>query len=167
MGSFKLSTSQQELANRENFLRKNGIALEKFIRAGMVHSGEAAIVSLSDACQKVEEVDGLATKEKDLFLAITAADCLPIFMFDPQKEIVGLAHGGWRGLAKGISAATVKKMIELGTQPKNILAAIGPGIGVCHYWIKRENENEMVKRFGAAKAESKEYYVHARGAAAN
>lgn len=148
MGSFKLGASQKELTNCENFLRKNGISLERLVRAGMAHSGEAAIVSLKDAGEKIEEVDGLATREKNLFLAVTGADCLPIFMFDPQKEIVGLVHAGWRGLGRGVVGATVKKMTELGAEPQNILAAIGPGIDVCHYWIKEEVKVEMVEKFG-------------------
>lgn len=148
MGSFRLGASQKELTNRENFLRKNGISLEKFVRAGMVQSGEAVIVSLKDAGEKIEEVDGLATREKNLFLAVTGADCLPIFIFDPQKEIVGLAHAGWRGLSRGVIGATVEKMTELDAEPQNILVVVGPGIGVCHYWIKEEVKVEMAEKFG-------------------
>ncbi len=148
MGSFNTENTQKELANRTNFLRKNEVPLEKLVRAGMKHSGQAAIISLRDAGKKIEEVDGLATQEKELFLAVTGADCQPIFLFDQTKEIIGLAHAGWRGLSQGIIGATVEKMMELDSRPQNILAAVGLGIGACHYWIKEESKAEMIEKFG-------------------
>jgi len=130
-------------------LKKVGLDKNLVVRASLVHGQKAVIVSAKDAGKAFNETDALVTAEKNLFLVITVADCLPLFFYDPQKEIIGLAHAGWRGLARGVIGATIKKMMELGTEPQNILAAVGPGIGACHYWIKEESRAEMTEKFGA------------------
>ncbi len=76
-----------------------------------------------------EEVDGLLTGEKGLCLALFFADCVPVYFVDPVKEVIGLAHSGWRGTEGRISKEMVKKMgEEFGCVPQDIRVAVGPSI---------------------------------------
>ena len=57
------------------------------------------------------------------------ADCVPLFFYDPVKKAIGASHSGWRGSVKRIGEKTVRRMEEeFGSNPKDILAVIGPSI---------------------------------------
>ena len=60
---------------------------------------------------------------------VYAADCVPIYFFDPEHQAIGLAHAGWRGTAAGMAGVMVRRLEqEFGTRPQALLAAIGPSI---------------------------------------
>lgn len=81
-------------------------------------------------------VDGLITNIKGAALVTQFADCVPLLFYDPEKEVVATSHAGWRGTIAEIGLKTVRKMeTEFGCNPKNIMAAIGPSIGVCCYEV--------------------------------
>lgn len=125
--------------NREKFLEKLGIDNKLIVRAGLVHGNEIKIVSGRDAGRMMGKRDGLITADKNLFLTITVADCLPIFLYDPEKGVVGLIHAGWRNLAKDILGVAIGKMIKnFGSLPEDILVGIGPGISQCHFEVKED-----------------------------
>lgn len=76
------------------------------------------------------EGDGLMTAVPGVALTVFTADCLPIFLYDPRRRVIAALHAGWRGTAAGIVTAAVEQMTALyGTDPADLLAAIGPGIG--------------------------------------
>jgi len=138
-GPMKLSVK-----NRENFLNKLGINKELTARAGLVHKNQVVIISKKEAGKLIEKTDGLITKEKNIFLTITMADCLPIFIYDPKKEIIGLVHGGWRSLARNILKEAINKITNnFKSNPAHILIGIGPGISQCHFEIK----NDLVRKW--------------------
>jgi YfiH family protein len=83
-------------------------------------------------------VDGLVSKTKDLLLSVRSADCVPGLLFDPKKQICAAVHAGRRGTVGGICGNAVKEMVSLGSDPKDILAAIGPCIGACCYQVGEE-----------------------------
>ena len=74
-------------------------------------------------------VDGLVTGTKDLVLSVRTADCVPILLYDPTKKLCGAVHSGWRGTAAKIVRNAVSELVKLGSDPKDLLAAIGPCIG--------------------------------------
>ncbi|MGE5381584.1 MAG: peptidoglycan editing factor PgeF [Methylocystaceae bacterium] len=81
-------------------------------------------------------VDGMITNESKLPLMTFYADCLPVYLFDPKRRAIGLVHSGWKGTAGRISAGAVKMLAdEYGSDPADIQAIIGPGIGPCCYAI--------------------------------
>ena len=142
-GSMKLSTSFEEVKivgkNRKRFLTSLGIDLGNLVSAGLVHGDGVKIVTKEKGGGIIPNTDALITNEKGLFLSITVADCLPIFIFDPQKEVVALIHGGWRSLEKGIVEKTIEKMKNIfNSLPADILVGIGPGISSCHYEVGPE-----------------------------
>jgi YfiH family protein len=73
--------------------------------------------------------DGAVTRERGIVCAVLTADCLPVLFAERQGNAVGIAHAGWRGLAAGIIESTLAAMRELGAQPRNLVAWLGPGIG--------------------------------------
>lgn len=78
------------------------------------------------------EADGLVTNEPDLVLTIFSADCIPVLLYDPVKRAVGACHCGWRGTVGDMAGKTVRAMTaEFSSNPEDIRAAIGPGIGQC------------------------------------
>ena len=83
-------------------------------------------------------VDGLVTKTPALLLSVRTADCVPILLFDPENKVCAAVHAGWRGTVDGIGENAVKEMISHGSDPANILAAIGPCIGSCCYQVGEE-----------------------------
>src|ERR1700738_2936681 len=71
--------------------------------------------------QSIRKADALITKERGAVLALSFADCVPVLLYDPVEQVIGLVHGGWRGTARGIVAATLEAMHEFaGCQPHNI-----------------------------------------------
>lgn len=139
-GSMKLTGEKKFdkkiIQNQKNFLKKLKININSLVRTKLAHKEKVKIVNKKHKGKIIPQTDGLLTKEKNLFLSITVADCLPIFLYDPQKEIVGLVHCSWRNLAKNILFKTVIKLKKnLKSQPKDILVGIGPGISQCHFEI--------------------------------
>jgi YfiH family protein len=85
------------------------------------------------------DTDALVTDAPGILLGITIADCLPVFLYDPVHRAIGLAHSGWRGTAGRIVSNTLAAMNrEYGSNPRDIIAAIGPGIGGCCYEVGDE-----------------------------
>lgn len=79
-----------------------------------------------------EEGDALITRARGFALGVFTADCLPIFLYDPGQQAIGIVHAGWRGTARGVSKKAVRKMKEVFNSKENhILAALGPCIGPC------------------------------------
>ncbi len=139
-GSMRLDDNSENsiIENRKKFLERLGINPDLIVKTKLIHGKEIKIVTRKDCGKIIQNNDGLITSEKDIFLSITAADCLAIFLYDFKKEIVGLIHGGWRNLAQGILHLAIEKFRELGSQSQNILAGIGPGICQKHFEVKRD-----------------------------
>ena len=84
----------------------------------------------------MSDVDALVTNRREVCLTTFHADCPAVFLLDPIKKAIGLAHSGWRGTALEISRHTVEKMGELyGSRPEDILAGISPSIGPCCFEV--------------------------------
>ena len=76
-----------------------------------------------------DDVDGLITNVKDMPLVTFYADCVPLFFYDPVKEVVALSHSGWRGTVGKIGKVTIEKMqTEFGCDKNDILCGIAPSI---------------------------------------
>ena len=83
--------------------------------------------------------DALITQEQGTTLTLSFADCVPIIFYDPTQRAISIAHGGWRGTARGIVMATIAEMHkQFGSRPQDIYAGIGPAIGDCCYEVSEE-----------------------------
>ena len=141
-------------------LPKNRAAFEKSIGATrwpmatlkQVHGDVIYRVSSTGDCAKPCTGDGLITNVPGLLLAIQTADCLPVLLVDPQKRAVGAFHAGWRGTFKRIVEKGVGAMQQhFGSNPKKILAALGPGIHSCCYEVGRDLRTQFEAQFEYAK----------------
>jgi polyphenol oxidase len=99
--------------------------------------------------QAHQKADVILTDRPDVTLFMRFADCVPVFLFDPTKKVVGLAHAGWLGTVQFTAAAAVKAMQACyGSRPQDILAGIGPSIGVHHYEVGPEVVSRVQAAFG-------------------
>jgi len=99
--------------------------------------------------------DALVTQAQGLLLGIQTADCIPLLLVDPRHRAVAAVHAGWRGTVARIAEKTVGRMaMEFGTRPKDVLAALGPGIGRCCY----EVGPDVVKEFAAQFSDAGEWF---------
>ena len=95
------------------------------------------------------QADIILTDKADVTLYMRFADCVPILLFDQLKSVVGIAHAGWLGTVRGTSTAAVRAMMErYGSQPRDILAAIGPSIGLDHYEVGPDVISQVEQSFG-------------------
>ena len=105
-----------------------------------VHSSKVTVV---DSPGIVSSTDAIFSTSKLVVLSIQVADCIPLFLADPENNVIGLVHAGWRGVEKGIINNSINKMIHLGADNNKIIAYIGPSIQQCCIEIGPE----VAKRF--------------------
>lgn len=131
----------------------------QLVLMNQVHNNHLVEVGKEQGGCLVKFADGLVTTEKGLFLSVKAADCVPLFFYDPQRKIVAVAHAGWRGTLGKISLGMVKKMQSLGSDPKDVFVAIGPHIGGCCYSVETDRAEIFIQEFKNGKVVFKEQGV--------
>jgi len=95
--------------------------------------------------------DGMITNVPGLILAVQTADCLPVVLVDPKNRAVGVFHAGWRGTVKRIVEKGVGVMrLHFGSRPRDLEAAIGPGVRNCCYTVGEEVRDKFHSQFGYA-----------------
>jgi YfiH family protein len=119
------------------------------VHSNTIHRVEAPGRRLETAEGKaVLEGDGLITDERGMLLGAGTADCVPVLLADPVHRAVGAFHAGWRGTAARIVERGVERMRkEFGTRPEELLAAIGPSIGVCCYTVGQDVREQFAEQF--------------------
>ena len=92
--------------------------------------------------------DALISNIPQIFLRIVTADCLLVFMFDPESKTVALVHASWRGLKKEIINWTIKYLgTKEGVNPENLFVLIGPFIQECCYTVRDDVYSEFPRQF--------------------
>ncbi len=140
-------------ANRGLFLRHvTGDAQFTLVTLRQIHSQAIRLVSLADAGPRaLHKADGMMTNEAGLLLGIQTADCIPVLIADTKNRAVAAFHAGWRGTLKRIVEAGIGRMrLEFGSRPKDLIAAIGPGVGQCCYAVGEEVRSEFESQFSYA-----------------
>jgi YfiH family protein len=134
---------ERALSNRETLARVLGVPLKRMVGCQQVHGSAVAVVGPEDAgrgmspeAPSVQGADAMVTDCRGLYLMALSADCPPVVLYDPVRRAIGLAHSGWKGTVARIAANTVEAMVDnFGSEPDDIVAAIGPGIGPCCYEV--------------------------------
>lgn len=125
----QLNTSE----NRRRFFSALGIKENQVASAHQVHGDSILHVSKPG---RYDGYDALITREKDLLVCVSIADCTPILIFDAKNEAVAAIHAGWRGTALSIVSSTLEQMKTVfGTQGRDCYAFIGTCIDVCDYEV--------------------------------
>jgi YfiH family protein len=141
--SFSHGYIMDSLANRKAFLEALGIDYRSLVCGQQVHNDRIQRVTLEDRGRGAMSrdkafpaTDALITSEKSLPIAVFTADCMPIFLFDPNTPAIGVVHAGWRGTSWRIAAKTVVAMQRyFDSKPKDMYAAFGPSIRRCCYEV--------------------------------
>ena len=146
--------------NREAFLKKlgavtlsrKGASLWPLITLRQVHSDIIRHIESADLADKEPLTgDGMITATPRLLLAIQTADCLPVIVVDTRCHAVGVFHAGWRGTVKRIVEKGVGEMVRcFGSRPRDLKAAIGPGIQGCCYEVGEEVRTKFESQFSYA-----------------
>ena len=136
--------------NRRRMAQQLGVRPQHLLTAYQIHSPDAVVASAPWDTASRPRADAIVTRTEGLAIGITAADCGPILLVDPNTRVIGAAHAGWRGALTGIVDSTVEAMEKLGADRSNIVAAIGPLIRQRSY----EVGNEFVERFVENDAEN-------------
>ncbi|QPM92143.1 peptidoglycan editing factor PgeF [Pseudooceanicola algae] len=129
------SSDQSEIVsiNRARVADAMQVAPAEMVQLRQVHSARA--VTASGPLDQIPEADGLATATPGIALSVLTADCQPVLFADPQAQVIGAAHAGWRGARDGVLEATIEAMEQLGAQRGDIRAVIGPTISQRAYEV--------------------------------
>lgn len=153
LGNYSDDNPLNIFENRSIVARKFYKEPDALITPHQTHSNNVLLIdsrfmnlSNTDKMERLYGFDASITRQKNLFLCVTTADCVPILLFDREKEAIAAIHAGWRGTAGRIVENTIRAMQKhFKTETRHILAAIGPAIGIDKYEVGAEVEKELQK----------------------
>jgi YfiH family protein len=108
------------------------------------HSAVAVIVDEPWTHDDPPKADASVTNRPGVAVAINTADCTPVLFATKKGDIVGAAHAGWKGAVGGVLQSTVERMVELGAEREDIVAAIGPTISRASYEVGPEFHDRFI-----------------------
>ncbi len=143
--NFSFTLDKNADSVRENFrifCDAVGFDSQKLVLSQQTHTANIRKVTEEDFGKGVwrerdyTDIDGLVTDVKGAVLVTQYADCTPLIFFDPVKRVAATSHAGWRGTVAEIGKKTVEIMVsDYGSDPADIVAAIGPSISQCCYEV--------------------------------
>lgn len=139
--------------NRRLLFSRIGIEEAQLASSGQEHGKEILFAKTSG---RRKGFDAIITNEKNLFVAVSIADCTPVLVYDAEHGAVAAIHAGWRGTVQQIVAATLQRMKEeFGTRGQNCYAYIGACIAECSFEVGAE----VAERFDSDCARAAEAHV--------
>ena len=159
LGSMNLSYTRGDKPENvdENFRRIAEIldcTLDDFVLSHQTHTTNVKVITAEDKGKGItkerdyEDVDGMITNVPGIVLSTFYADCVPLYFFDPVNKAIGLSHSGWRGTVGKMGKVTVERMTaEYGSNPKDMIAVIGPSICVDCYEVSMDVAQEFMTAF--------------------
>ncbi len=137
VGPSSMDMAQNVHANRRAIVSHMGLCDQDLVTPWQHHSPDV-VIATENWGDKRPRADAIVTSTPNLPIAIVTADCGPVLFCDPQNKIIAAAHAGWRGATGGVLEATLKTMLELGANPNNINATLGPTISAKNYEVGPE-----------------------------
>lgn len=134
------------MENRARIARAMGVPPDRLVSCHQIHSPDVVVAVEPWPVGENPRADAVVTREPDLAVAVSSADCGPVLFADADAGVVGAAHAGWRGAFTGVLEATVEAMETLGARRGSIVAVVGPMISGSAY----EVGPEFVARFREA-----------------
>lgn len=152
--SFKEEDYSAVLENHKRLVYAVHVPIDKFVFCRQVHSGNVVVVTGQQRGAGVYtretalvDTDAMITNEAELCLSVLAADCVPVLLYDPVKNVIGAVHSGWKGTVAKILTNTIERMKEeFGTNPEDLKVGIGPSIGPESY----EVDTPVIEAFAAS-----------------
>lgn len=116
-----------------------GVQANQIVTARQVHGCRVARVDSGAGGVVIADTDALVTNCAGIYLLMRYADCVPVVLWDPEHNAIGLVHAGWQGTLKQVTKAAVERMVtEFSSQPDVLQAGIGPAIGPCCFEVGPE-----------------------------
>jgi YfiH family protein len=145
----ELGDGKHDIENIFHFLDSNDIEYRRLVIPEQIHSVniESFSSKSNEKLVKIEETDGVITREKGTVLTVVTADCCPIIFAEKKEGIIGISHHGWRGSVKKFAVKIIDRMIDEGARKENINIAIGPAIGECCYDVDNDRYYEFREEF--------------------
>lgn len=146
------------LENYRRFCGVVGTDMNRTVLSRQVHETTVHLCTAADAgkglfAERDYTADALITNEPHLPLVVFSADCGIILLYDPIHHAAGAVHAGWRGCAAGILEKTVQAMADnFGSTPSELVAAIGPCIGLCCFETDQDVADAMISALGQTEA---------------
>ena len=147
------------LENYRRMAAALNMRLEDMVLSDQTHTTNVRVITEEDRGkgilrpQDYSDVDGMITNVPGIVLVTSYADCVPLYFVDPVRKAIGLSHSGWKGTVGYIGQKTVEKMHEVyGSEPKNIVAAIGPSICQSCYEVSDDVAEAFRANFTADEA---------------
>lgn len=139
--------------NRRILMEKLNLPIDNLYIPFQTHEDKVALVddkfltlSGEEKKENLYGVDALITKEKQICIGVTTADCVPLIIYDPINHALGVAHAGWKGTVSHIGYKTVEKMVRaFSSTPSSLLVAIGPSISQEMFEVGDEVGDTFVK----------------------
>jgi len=153
LGYTRYADQENVNENRKILLEESGGTEDNRAIGKQIHSLNVRNI---DSAGVYEETDALLTQTVGLSLIVSAADCLPIFLYDPENGAIGTVHSGWKGTKGGILTNAINLMGDLyGTSPSNLLCGVGPSIESACYEVGEEVAIQFDDEFLENSAEGK------------
>jgi len=122
--------------NRKRFFKALAVEPHQVVKVQQVHGDSVLVVDKELVGREGFPCDAMVTNLPGHALVTSTADCLPILLFDPQQRAISSVHAGWRSTVKRIAEKAMNTMVKAyNTDPQDVIAIIGPGIGVCCYEV--------------------------------
>ena len=109
------------------------------------HTKRVVRIESGSESQFDNPADGMVCNIPGIGLGPLGADCAPVLFVDPENQVIGAAHSGWKGALTGINEAVIAAMLGLGARAGNIHAAIGPAMQQQHYEVKSDFRSRFEK----------------------
>ncbi|MBL41979.1 MAG: hypothetical protein CMM49_04875 [Rhodospirillaceae bacterium] len=145
---------QNVLKNRNQILKSLNIQNSKLYIPNQVHGNKVWMIENKNFNIKIY-ADALITNKKGIVLGILTADCAPLLIVDKNKKIIANVHCGWKGILNGIVENTIEKFIDMGSEKKDLIAAIGPCISPKSYQVK----NDFINKFKNTEENFQDYFI--------
>ncbi len=139
----KISNVKKNLKIVKN---KIGVSAKNIFLLNQIHSNKFVFIDKSNKYKIKPKADAIITNQINLPIAVLTADCVPVLLCDNKRKIIAAIHAGWKGAYKGIINNVIQFMIKMGSEPKNITAAIGPAISMKNYEVQKDFENKFLRK---------------------
>ncbi|MDR3167919.1 MAG: polyphenol oxidase family protein [Treponema sp.] len=113
-----------------------------------VHSREVLVLDRHSPHDR-PRVDGLLSRDRGIWLSVTVADCLPVYLLDTESGAFGILHSGWKGTGIVLSALALMRE-RWNTRARAVAAVLGPCIGPCCYRVDEDRARAFAGEFGGA-----------------
>lgn len=139
----------RNIKNIITFFQNNQLSVKKIVLLNQIHSTNIKFFSKFNESfiERLNDCDGVITREPNTALIVITADCQPIIFVDKKNRLIGISHQGWRGSIKKLPQKMIQKMKDFGSLEKDIIVAQGPSIGPCCYEVNDDRYYSFLEEF--------------------